>query len=598
VSAPTVAEQKRISSPASTPARSLLPPQRPAFAPPAEDFQPASLQTEPAAGHNLNRMAIHSALERTAAQDCPLPAGPRACPFGGACHTCPTHLQAKLAVGEPDDEYEREADRAAERVMRMPEPANAQRRACPEREAEDSACGGSPDGRTPPLIQRQIDPEEEEDELDEDETLRTKSSGSRTPKVGGALQDRIQAMRGGGRPLDAEARAFLEPRFGADFSRIRIHDQPDAADSARSLSARAFTLGRDIFFGGGEYSPGTRLGKELLAHELAHVVQQAGGKPKRIQRMSIGQGRPPANWGFRIRPVPANERKRVLAAIGIVEAIATSPRRHKRCHGLYAKHCPNGQPNTLREIVRRARIWKITDSTAVARGDVNGPIIAYTDEGYSDGARGLAQTLLHELMHNCGITGRKHHLAEGVSIYCMGQRNIFSVAVGANVSTGDAQVLVSYRRILRAFAAGRLKLTAGADINLMGAAVGINQAAGTRPPWAGGIGSGMFGVRGHLGRLWGAEGHGGFSGLAETGFGAGYFRMRWPRPGEDPDRTHVAGSYVLQLGLGAEFYIPLGLSSGVAMPVSFEVAYRLVQPLNSKARQIHALLGTFSFHFK
>jgi hypothetical protein len=594
----TAAEAKtRTGFPSVVPERTLCPPLRPDFAPPVEDHQPASLQTGSAAGHDLGNLAIHAAPERSAAA-CPLEVGPRACPFGGACHTCPTQVQAKLAVGAPDDEYEREADRAAERVMRMPGPAGELPRTDQERKKEEPIQPVTPAGRMPPSIQRQIDPEEEEDELEEDETVRAKSDASPAPKIGGAVQGRIQAMRGGGRQLDPEARAFLEPRFGADFSRIRIHDQPAAAGSARSLSARAFTLGRDIFFSGGEYSPGTRSGKKLLAHELAHVIQQAGEKSERIQRMSIGQGRPPANWGFRIRPVPANERKRVLAAIGIVEAIATSPRRNKRCHGLYAKHCPNGQPNTLREIVRRARIWKITDSASIARGDVNGSIIAYTDEGYSDGERGLAKTLLHELMHNCGITIRRHHLAEGVSIYCMGQRNIFSVAAGANVSTGDAQVLFSYRRILRAFAAGRLKFTAGADINLMGAAVGINQATGTRPRWAADIGSGMFGVRGRFAPLWGAEGHGGLSGSLETGFGAGYFRPRTPRPGEESDRTRVAGSYVLQLGLGAEFYIPLGLRSGLAMPVSFEAAYRLVQPLNSKARQIHALLGTLSIHFK
>jgi hypothetical protein len=253
----------------------------------------------------------------------------------------------------------------------------------------------------------------------------------------------------------------------------------------------------------------------------------------------------------------------------------------------------------LGEITRRARIWRISDPSAAARGDINGENIAYTQDGYDEGARLLTMTFLHELMHNCGNRGgRKHYLAEAVALYCTEQRNIISTALGANLSTGDLQILISYRRILHSFASGRLQLTAGADVNAMGISTAINQAMGVKPTQAADFGSGMVGMRGRLAHLWGGEGYGGLSGSVDTGFGAGYFRMRTTNPGEDPKRTRVAGSYVLQLGLGAEFYIPLGRSSGMVVPVSFDAAYRLVQPLNAKARQIHALLGTLSFHFK
>jgi hypothetical protein len=155
-------EQKKTSLPVFTPARSMLPP-------PAEDLQPASYQTESSAGHDLGNLAIHPALERTTAQDCPLPDGPRACPFGGACHICPLKVQAKLAVGAPDDEYEREADQAAERVMRMPEVGSKQLKMG----SDDSAGQIHPVYRTnvPPWQRTVADSEEEEREEEKEEEL-------------------------------------------------------------------------------------------------------------------------------------------------------------------------------------------------------------------------------------------------------------------------------------------------------------------------------------------------------------------------------------------------------------------------------------------
>ncbi len=82
------------------------------------------------------------------------------------------------------------------------------------------------------------------------------------------------ALRSRGRPLDTAARAYLEPRFGHDFGQVRIHTGAGAAEAARAVRARAFTVGRDIVFGAGRYAPETAAGRRLLAHELAHVVQQ------------------------------------------------------------------------------------------------------------------------------------------------------------------------------------------------------------------------------------------------------------------------------------------------------------------------------------
>lgn len=80
------------------------------------------------------------------------------------------------------------------------------------------------------------------------------------------------------RPLDTTARGFVESRFGHDFSQVRVHTDPWAAESARAVNALAYTVGRHVVFGAGQYAPGTVAGKRLLTHELAHVVQQSGSQ--------------------------------------------------------------------------------------------------------------------------------------------------------------------------------------------------------------------------------------------------------------------------------------------------------------------------------
>lgn len=82
-----------------------------------------------------------------------------------------------------------------------------------------------------------------------------------------------------GQPLDAGTRAFFEPRFGHDFSKVRIHADEEAQQSAQAMNARAYTVGEDLVFGPGEYKPQMSAGRQLLAHELAHVVQQSNQQP-------------------------------------------------------------------------------------------------------------------------------------------------------------------------------------------------------------------------------------------------------------------------------------------------------------------------------
>lgn len=111
--------------------------------------------------------------------------------------------------------------------------------------------------------------------------------GDGETEVAPEVEEAIQAARGGGQALDSAVRARMEPAFGADFGGVRVHTGSQADALNRQLSARAFTTGQDIFFKQGEYNPGSSKGRELLAHELTHVVQQAG---KEIQgKLVIGQ---------------------------------------------------------------------------------------------------------------------------------------------------------------------------------------------------------------------------------------------------------------------------------------------------------------------
>nr|WP_246551794.1 DUF4157 domain-containing protein [Geobacter hydrogenophilus] len=115
----------------------------------------------------------------------------------------------------------------------------------------------------------------------EDGTVRAKPASVRNE---GELAEGVGELEGGGVPLGEGERAFLEPRFGADFSRVRLHTGPAAEETARALNAQAFTVGHDIAFGVGRYSPGTEEGMRLLAHELAHVVQQGEAPVATIRR--------------------------------------------------------------------------------------------------------------------------------------------------------------------------------------------------------------------------------------------------------------------------------------------------------------------------
>ena len=103
------------------------------------------------------------------------------------------------------------------------------------------------------------------------------AAASRMLSGGGAAHVARAGMVDGGAPLDDRVRDRFEPAFGTDFSGVRVHTDPQTAGAAGALHARAYTVGGDIVFNEGEYAPGSSGGQELIAHELAHVVQQGDG---------------------------------------------------------------------------------------------------------------------------------------------------------------------------------------------------------------------------------------------------------------------------------------------------------------------------------
>lgn len=158
--------------------------------------------------------------------------------YAGAHETMPRDLR----VSQPGDELELEADRVAEQVLSAPSGTT------PAAGANVSGAG-----------QGSLQPKE--------------MTGQQTPEmVAGAS---LASSTLSGQPLPLPVKDFFEPRFGHDFSRVRIHTDARAAESASAVGAQAYTVGRDVVFGAGQFAPGTSAGNRLLAHELAHVVQQS-----------------------------------------------------------------------------------------------------------------------------------------------------------------------------------------------------------------------------------------------------------------------------------------------------------------------------------
>jgi Domain of unknown function (DUF4157) len=166
----------------------------------------------------------------------------------------PDAIQPKLTIGQADDPYEREADRVADQVIHMPA----------------SQSGGHGLAITPVTSN----------------LARRKESRGAAESPATAPPIVQEALSSPGHPIDAAIRTYFEPRFGNDLGGVRLHTDARAAESAQAMDALAYTVGRDIVFGAGQYNPHTHTGRRLVAHELTHVVQQHNGA-EMIQRAEV-----------------------------------------------------------------------------------------------------------------------------------------------------------------------------------------------------------------------------------------------------------------------------------------------------------------------
>jgi len=175
-------------------------------------------------------------------------------------------LQPKLTISKADDPYEREADRVADQVMSMPAPQSD---------------GHELSITTANAHQAQRKCAECEEEEEEGMLQRKESGSAEAPATAPSIVH--ETLSSAGEPLDAATRAYFEPRFGHDFSAVRIHTDTHAAESARAINARGYTAGNQIAFAAGQHSPETSEGRRLIAHELMHVVQQRQSNAPLIQ---------------------------------------------------------------------------------------------------------------------------------------------------------------------------------------------------------------------------------------------------------------------------------------------------------------------------
>jgi len=168
-------------------------------------------------------------------------------------------IQASLRVSQPGDADEAEADRVADRVVASPAAETVHRKCnCEGGGASCPACEG--------------------EEVEQTKGIHRKAQSASDSDLD-AREDLTQSL-GSGEPLDHATRDFMESRFQHDFSGVRVHTGEGAAESARSIHAKAYTIDRNVVFDSGAYEPKSHEGKKLLAHELTHVVQQGGGSQK------------------------------------------------------------------------------------------------------------------------------------------------------------------------------------------------------------------------------------------------------------------------------------------------------------------------------
>ncbi|HKP81967.1 MAG TPA: DUF4157 domain-containing protein [Pyrinomonadaceae bacterium] len=293
------------------------------------------------------------------------------------------YIQTKLQISEPGDEHEQEADRVADTVMRMPEPESSKPPAVspvtqPE-EDEEKVVATKSKGRVPLAVREDDDKEEkvarktEEDKSEDEEHVDLKADGA-PGNIPGTTANHIASMNGRGSPLPDSTRAFFEPRLGADLSQVRVHTDSQAAESASSINARAFTVGPNIAFGSGQYAPESERGRQLLAHELTHVMQQSHKVSPMIQR-----------WGELEHKTAGNEPQNEFPYRGTISVDMTALRKtpRKPANDQYGNISLDLFSGAKVLVVGKERAWlQVVVEKGTARDKKGATVVADTATGY------------------------------------------------------------------------------------------------------------------------------------------------------------------------------------------------------------------------
>ncbi len=194
------------------------------------------------------------------------------------------HKASGLTISRPDDRYEREADALAEQAVAEQDnhsPGEQVRPAMASRHIQRVAYDVSPSFDDATVVEGEQEAPAQQEEQPPMVQMKAEagSDGAEQPPPG--WETALDSSLHHGRPLEPELREEMSARLGADFGAVRVHLDSESETLSRTISARAFTRGQHVFFAPGEYHPDTASGRKVIAHELAHVIQQGGAGPDR-----------------------------------------------------------------------------------------------------------------------------------------------------------------------------------------------------------------------------------------------------------------------------------------------------------------------------
>jgi hypothetical protein len=324
--------------------------------------------------------------------------------FGSKEKKQSTFFQPKRAVGLVDDVYEREADTVAERVTRSEHATPALQQ------------------KSMPIVQRQCAA------CHEEEKVQRKEGRDGEGAADGSFENYVSGLSGTGQPLPNDVRNYYEPRFGYDFSQVKIHRDTVAAKSAQSINARAYTTGNNIVFNSGQYAPHTGEGRRLLGHELTHVVQQKkmGDTVQRDTTTEVTVANTPGACSLdqhhAIVPAVQTASGWLMTAIRGLDGFIRNPAAQPGIQTSLQRHFRSSSEETARRvlgILRRilsnmttnpnmtTECHTATDTSCGAAGAyVTGNLFVFCPSFFTGSSTWQAAAVIHEMAHS--LTGNTH----------------------------------------------------------------------------------------------------------------------------------------------------------------------------------------------